>query len=130
MTVNELYDSYIDAKQHDVRITSLNKTKQILSLNVLPIIGSLKLDKLNNQSLQKWKNEINEKDLSITTKKNIYAELRTMLNYAVRMDYLPRNPLEKVGNFATTESRASLTTCQFETTIPHSPTSATSVPVP
>lgn len=40
-----------------------------------------------------------EKELSITTKQNIYRELSAMLNYAVRMEMLPKNPLSGVGTF-------------------------------
>ena len=40
-----------------------------------------------------------EKKLSLNTKKLVYSELRAMLNYAVKMEYMPVNPLKKVGNF-------------------------------
>lgn len=40
-----------------------------------------------------------ERDLSLTTKKNAYTELRAMLNYAVRMEYITKHQLSKVGNF-------------------------------
>ncbi len=99
MTVKQLYDEYIAAKKHEVRETSLKKTEQVLSLHVLPMFEKTKIDKLNIQNLQKWKQTINEGDYQIRTKQNFYKEFRTFLNYAVKMEYLPKNPLLKVGNF-------------------------------
>lgn len=49
--------------------------------------------------LQKWKQDIESLDLCIRMRKNIFSEFRAMLNFAVKMDYLPQNPLLKVGNF-------------------------------
>lgn len=108
MSIQQLYDEYMAVKKHEVRETSYEKTARVLCDYVLPYLNGYKLDKLNNQVLQKWKNKISglkykskksEKYLSIRTKQNIYSEFRTMLNYAVKMDYLSKNPLYKIGNF-------------------------------
>ena len=37
--------------------------------------------------------------MAVTTKQNIYGELRNLFNYAVEKDYLLRNPLHNVKNF-------------------------------
>lgn len=108
MSIQQLYDEYMAVKKHEVRETSYEKTARVLCDYVLPYLNGYKLDKLNNQVLQKWKNKISglkykskksKKYLSIRTKQNIYSEFRTMLNYAVKMDYLSKNPLYKIGNF-------------------------------
>lgn len=107
MTIQQLYDEYILYKKHEVRVTTLDKTERMLQRYILPYLKDIKLEKLNVKALQKWKNDINELDktkgevskLGITTKKNIYGELRTMLNYAVKMEYIPQNPISKLGNF-------------------------------
>ena len=99
MTVQELYDEYMSVKKHEVRETTYDKSRRILSGSVLPVLKDCKIDKLNNQLLQKWKTSVSESELSIRTKQNIFSEFRTMLNYAVKMEYLPRNPLSNVGNF-------------------------------
>ena len=99
MTVQQLYDDYIESKEHEVRETSIDKTKTVLTLHVLPILRKYKLDKLSIRVLENWKREIEKKGLKIRTRRNIYSEFRTMLNYAVKMEYIPKNPLTKVGNF-------------------------------
>lgn len=99
ITVSELYEQYMEAKRHEVRETTYDKTRRRLNGYVLPSLGDVRLDRLNVQLLQKWKNELAQRGLKVSTQKGIYAELRAMLNYGVRMEYLARSPLAVVGNF-------------------------------
>lgn len=99
LTLQELYNEYIDAKKYEVRETTLKKINQNLNIHVLPYINNIKIDNLNNQTINKWKQTIEKLELSIRTRKNIYSDFRTLLNYAVKMEYLTKNPLIKVGNF-------------------------------
>ena len=103
ITLNELFTEYTEAKRHDVRESTLDKSIRILKCHVLPHIGEVKLQDLNAKRLQQWKNIIAGYDLAIKTKNNIFTELRTMLNYAVRMEYISRNPLKIIGAFKDTE---------------------------
>ena len=108
ITVENLFDEYIRVKQHEVRESSLNKTSSILTLHILPFLGSIKLKNINMKVLQAWKNDMEEKQIStksglknlgVRTKQNAYGELRALLNYAVKMEYISQNPLLKIGNF-------------------------------
>lgn len=102
MTVSELFELYLESKKHEVRESSLDKTNRTLKTEVIGVLGDIPLRKLNKTVLQKWKNGIAEKDLSLITKQNFYKEFRAMLNWAVKMDYLPRNYLVDIGNFKDT----------------------------
>lgn len=99
MTVQDLYAEYIEVKKHEIRETSLDTNERNLKKYVLEPLGDYKLSKLNVAVLQKWKQDMEQKGLSTKTKQNRYGEFRTLLNYAVKMEYIPRNPLLKVGNF-------------------------------
>lgn len=99
MTVQQLYDEYILAKETEVRATSLVPIKNCLAKGTLPYLADKRLDKLTVPTLQSWKNDIAVINVSISTKQNYYAELRQMLNYAVKMGYIPKNNLTIVGNF-------------------------------
>lgn len=99
MTLEELFKEYLEAKQHEVRETSLDKSKRILQRHIIDSLGSYKINKLNLKILQSWKNEISEKNLSLTMNQNIYKEFRALLNYAVKLEYIPNNLLIKLGNF-------------------------------
>ena len=99
MTVSELVDEYLASKKQNVRATSYDKTRRILELHVLPELGKYRLDRLTVPLLQNWKNSIGERDISISTKHNIYSVLSAVLNYAVKTDRIVSNPLLKIGNF-------------------------------
>lgn len=99
ITVNKLFEEYIKSKSSEVRKSSLNKTEAVFKNGILPYMKDVRIDKLNSKLLQEWKNKISEKNLSITTRNNYYGEFRAMLNYAVKMEYLQKNPLLLVGNF-------------------------------
>lgn len=99
MTVKMLSEEYLKAKKHEIRESTYAKTEFALSRYIVSELSNTKIDKLTAPVLQKWKQTIEEKGLSIRTRKNMYSEFRAMLNWAVKMEYLPNNPLLKVGNF-------------------------------
>lgn len=99
MTVKQLYDEYDVYHSNETRKTSHDSTMRSLKLRVLPTLTNVRLDKLSKSRLVQWKNEMSEKDLAITTKQNAYSAFVAMLNYAVKMEYIPNNPLSALGNF-------------------------------
>lgn len=99
MTVSELYEEYMQAKKHEVRASTFANSEKFLRLYVIPIVGCARINKLTNLVLQDWKNQLNSSHLSTTSKKHVYAEFRALLNYAIKMTYLEKNPLLSVGNF-------------------------------
>ena len=106
MTLRQLCDEYVAVKSYEVRASSLKKIKLRISHYVLPFIGGIRIDRLNVPILQKWKLQIEDvrsertgKPLELSTKKNIYGGLCALLNYAVKMEYIEKNPLAIVGNF-------------------------------
>lgn len=109
LTVGALYDEYIKSKRSKVRESSLHKTMGILNNHILPSLSNVKLQKLNSKIMQMWEDEMNAKTtadgklLGIKTKQNAYSEFKSMLNYAVKMDYISKNPLSKIDNFKDAE---------------------------
>lgn len=100
LSLSELKDEYIKNKKHEVRETSLDKSDRILKRYVLTDkLKNMKIDKLTVPILQEWKTELNNTDLSTVSKQNIFGEFRALLNYAVKMEYIPKNNLVKVGTF-------------------------------
>ena len=99
VTVKALSVRYFAAQKHEVRESTLAKNRCIFETHILPLLGENRIDRLSVKVLEDWKTAINEKGLSFTMRKNIYSVLRAMLNYAVRIDLLPKNPLHRVGNF-------------------------------
>lgn len=104
MTVRDLVEEYIENQRHEVRETSLDKAIGTINSAVLPTLGDVYLDRVDMKTLQDWKNGIGDRGLSLTTKKNYYKYLNALLNYAVKQNHIPNNPLRKVGNFKDTEN--------------------------
>ena len=96
MTFRQLFDEYISVKKYEVREITLYRAKKLFEYYILLILGNIRIDKISVKILQEWKISIEKRDLALKTKKNIYSELRTMLNYAVRMEYIPKHNLSKV----------------------------------
>jgi integrase len=40
-----------------------------------------------------------QKELSLKTKQNVFGQIRCILNYALKLEYIPKNPLTTLGNF-------------------------------
>lgn len=99
MTLRQLFDEYAAVKKYEVRQSTYDKTVRTFNYYIFPALADVYIDKLSPKILQGWKISLEERDLALKTKKNVYSELRTMFNYAVRMEYLPKSPLVKVGNF-------------------------------
>ncbi|MBR0490485.1 MAG: site-specific integrase [Clostridia bacterium] len=105
MTLQELFNDYIETKKFEVRETTLDKSKRIINYYILPILKDVYIDKLTVTVFKKWKLSMEKRKLSVVTKNNVYTELRAMLNYAVRMEYIQKHQLNKVGNFKDVLSR-------------------------
>ncbi len=99
MTVRDLYAEYMESISHDIRETTLDKKKRDMENIILPDLWNIRLDRLNTQILQRWKNNIGKKDVSTRTKHNYYAQLNAMLNYARKRMYIQQNPLSLIGQF-------------------------------
>lgn len=99
MTVKQLYDEYISAHKYEVREATTQKIQNLIEQFILPSLGKYSLDKLSVPVLNEWKNTISEGEWKIRYKQNIYSTFRAMLNFAVKMEYMPKNTLILVGNF-------------------------------
>lgn len=99
LTIQALYEEYMAAIKPDLRETTFDKKRRILEGNILPTMGAVRLDRLTLPVLQKWKSGIAEKGLSTVTSQNYFKEFSALLNYAVKMNYLPTNLLGRIGNF-------------------------------
>jgi len=101
-TVQQLFDEFVKVKKHEVKETTLDKYMRDYKLHIQPTMADVRLNKLSVAMLQEWKLTVKEKSLSLKSNKNAYEMFRAILNYAVRVEYLERNPLLKLGNFKDT----------------------------
>ncbi len=99
LTLNELWQQYAAAQANATKVSTQKNTVAAVNKHVLPLLGEKQLRLLTPPVLQEWKNTIDNGDLAIGTKKKIYRTFHALLEFAVKMDYLQVNPLNKLGNF-------------------------------
>lgn len=99
MTINQLIEEYGEYHKIEVKASSLDAIMKTLRLRVQPYLGECRLDKLTQPKLAEWKIAISKQNLSDNTKKNAYSIFVALLNFAVKMQYIPKNPLAVLGNF-------------------------------
>lgn len=99
MTVDELYNEFKTNHKQEIRASTLRGYETNYTHHIKPYLADVKLSALNIKVLDDWKTKINEKGLSIVTRHNIFGTLRAVLNYGVKKEHLPSNPLDKVDNF-------------------------------
>lgn len=103
ITVKQLIDEYDVYHSHETRKTSHDNIMRNLRNRVQKPLGDYRLDRLTQPVLAGWKNDIAASKLSIRTKQNAYATFAALLNYAVKMEYITKNPLTVLGNFKDAE---------------------------
>jgi len=102
MTVKQLFDEFISAKEIDVRKTTLVKTTNDFKNYVFPAFENILIDHITVKMLEDWKKELKGKNLAISTIKNAFMNFKALLNYAIIHDYLQKNPFDKIRNFKDT----------------------------
>ena len=99
ITVQELFDEYIEVKKYELRQTSIIRINQLFKTYILPIFKNHLIDRITVKSIQDWKIFMGNKKLSLKTKKTAFTCFNAMINYAMKMEYLNKNPLSIIGNF-------------------------------
>ena len=115
ISFQDLYDEYVKTKQGEIRETTLNKFISDCRLHLLPFFAEKALSKISVKDVQEWKNKIKEKGFSHITNTNLYGCLRALFRYAIKMEYLEKNPVQIVGNFTTTDFQAAEEKIHFYT---------------
>ena len=95
----DIYKKYIEDMSAEIRSSSASKKKAYNRNHIEPFFGDTDLKEIDSRLLTQWKRYINDKDIGFTTKQNCYKELNAFFNYCVKLDYLDKNPLTKVGGF-------------------------------
>lgn len=99
MSVDELFKQYSAYHATETKRTSHEATMKRLERWVLPFFANKRLDKLTQQDFADWKIKISGEDFSVIYKQNLFSAFVAMLNYAVKMEYIPKNSLSLLGNF-------------------------------
>jgi integrase len=102
MTLQELYNEYIAVKTYELRKTSIVKIELVFKYYVLPTFRNHQIGKISGKAIQEWKIYMEQKALAHKTKKMAFVCFSAMMNYAVKMEYINKNPLPIIGTFKNT----------------------------
>lgn len=105
-TMNDLYNSYFFLDDSIINRESTLYTKEYrVRKYILPFFQNPKNNKysdlstINVDKIKKWKMWMNEKKLSLQTKKSLFNTFSSLMTYAVEKYSLEYNPLKLVENF-------------------------------
>ncbi|MCL2568806.1 MAG: site-specific integrase [Oscillospiraceae bacterium] len=106
MTVQQLYDEYMETKKGSARESTLDTNRRDYRLHIKEMFAGVYIDKITLKMLQDWKTYMQGKTsmkgknkLSLKSKQHAYGMFRAMLNYAVKMEYIEKNHLITLGTF-------------------------------
>lgn len=99
ISYEELKKQFLLAKKADTKPGTYRGIVAKIDNHITPFFKKYKINKINASLIQIWKHEINNKTIAIETKRNIYGTLRALLNFAVKMEYIYKNPIHAIDNF-------------------------------
>lgn len=114
MTLQALYDLYIEDMSHRLRELSVEGKKNVFKNHILPYFKDKPVNQITAADVRAWQNEIIGKGYSDAYLDRIQNMLTTILNYAVRYYNLPSNPCDRAGHMGKrTRSQKFWTVDQF-----------------
>lgn len=103
-TVEEFATTWLEeVVRRNVKASTHNSYRYIITRYVLPAIGNLRLDKLTTPRIQKLVNDLTDQEYSPSTVRNAYIRLSAMLDVAVSYKLITHNVangvvLPKIGS--------------------------------
>lgn len=104
MTVKELFDRYINnCIANGEKDNSIKTYSRIIKPWCLSDIGGLKLEKVNRYTAEEIGNKVKTSSRASSTKSKIIREIRKMFDYAVRQQYILKNPFNCIDRIRSGE---------------------------
>ena len=110
MSFREFFELYKRDRKPRIRENTWRTKEAIVNQKILPYIGDLMLNEINNVTIIQWQNELmkikdkNGKNYSPTYLKTIHAQLSSILNHACRYCNLKTNVARDVSSMGEKEA--------------------------
>lgn len=105
ITMNDLFNLYIKDKSRKVKDTTIYDIKKKYRLHIEPMFGTTKLHKIDKISVQKFQEYLLDKKYKNSQLKNLQTQLSAMLKFAIRHEYIERNPFDILGYVSNNEKQ-------------------------
>ena len=110
MSFREFFELYKRDRKPRIRENTWRTKEAIVNQKILPYIGDLMLNEINNVTIIQWQNELmkikdkNGENYSPTYLRTIHAQLSSVLNHACRYYNLKTNVARDVGSIGEKEA--------------------------
>ena len=110
MSFREFFELYKRDRKPRIRENTWRTKEAIVNQKILPYIGDLMLNEINNVTIIQWQNELmkikdkNGRNYSPTYLRTIHAQLSSILNHACRYYNLKTNVARDVGSMGEKEA--------------------------
>jgi integrase len=94
LTFQELFDEYMEYAPSVLKQSSLTVYRLNLRNHILGVFGEIKIKKIDNRLLSLYFCEYMDKQPNIA--RNTYHALCSVMNFAIRMNYIDKNPCDQV----------------------------------
>lgn len=98
MLINELYKEYIIECESDCKKSTIDRYDYVYKKYISPYFGKKEIEEITVRDISLWKISINSTTLSFQSKKKIYTNFSSLLNYAYRV-YNIQNILHRCRGF-------------------------------
>lgn len=112
-TFSDLVDAYFASVSSGkvLRQSTIDKKKQVFSHHITSFFGHYPLSQITSHVIYAWIDHINAKTvsggtkgLSVKMRRNIFADLKSVISFAIKRGWLSTNPLQFIDNFKDSES--------------------------
>ena len=104
--LKDFVDDWLESKKNTLKVSTLNRYKEQIGWYIIPYLGRYSLSSITAPIVQRWVNSIysnpptqknNHKPLSAKTVRNIFLNLRAMLDYARATKLIASNPCDMIS---------------------------------
>ncbi|GAB6636273.1 site-specific integrase [Streptococcus uberis] len=93
VTYEQVYQEFIKVYEDTVTATTLNRTKDIYRLHILPVFGNRDISKISPLECQTF---ITSKSKNFVNIKQIKSYSYKVFDFAVKMDFIIKNPMSNI----------------------------------
>ena len=105
ITLQQLWEEYSTEKAQSTRRITQYQKQSMWKNRIMPYIDvNIPINKITAKTIQQWKSNFGILSLKTSTKKQTYIFLSAIFNYAVKMEYISKNPMRFIDNFKDVET--------------------------
>lgn len=102
MSFGAFYEIYLDHCKQKIKPSTLRTKHNIFTKRILPYFADMPLNSIKADTIRRWQNELTQQKLSLYYIKSVNTQLRIIFNFAVKYEYLAKNPTSSTDTIGKT----------------------------